>query len=251
MPGGSLSATIARMIDGSAGETKPVFIYDGECSFCRRWIARWEMATAGRVDYAPYQEVSESFPEVSNAAFAEAAHFVEADGSISCGAEAVFRLLAYAPCKRWPLLLYQNLPGTRTVCESAYRLVARHRRGLSVVTSLLWGSDVTPSGHLLSRWLFVRLIGLIYLIAFLSLAVQIVGLVGKDGILPATEYLEAVRDRFDSDAYWRFPTVAWFGASDTCLRALCWVGVASSVLVIFRAVPALFLLVNWVLYLSL
>ena len=36
-----------------------------------------------------------------------------------------------------------------------------------------------------SRWLFLRLLGIVYLIAFVSLAVQITGLVGEHGLLPA------------------------------------------------------------------
>ncbi len=39
-------------------------------------------------------------------------------------------------------------------------------------------------GFVLSRWLFLRLLGVVYLIAFLSLAVQITGLVGENGLLP-------------------------------------------------------------------
>ncbi len=50
----------------------------------------------------------------------------------------------------------------------------------------------SPTFHL-SRWLFLRLLGSIYLIAFLSLAWQITGLVGENGILPTNEYLEQVK----------------------------------------------------------
>src|SRR5207248_7253195 len=45
--------------------------------------------------------------------------------------------------------------------------------------------------YLLSGWLFLRLIGLIYLTAFVSLGVQIKGLVGSKGILPARDFLLA------------------------------------------------------------
>ena len=41
-----------------------------------------------------------------------------------------------------------------------------------------------PLAFLVSRWIFLRLLGLIYLIAFMSLAVQVTGLVGAEGILP-------------------------------------------------------------------
>src|SRR5205809_7887820 len=41
--------------------------------------------------------------------------------------------------------------------------------------------------YLLSRWLFLRLLGVVYLIAFVSLALQITGLVGEHGILPGPD----------------------------------------------------------------
>jgi hypothetical protein len=51
----------------------------------------------------------------------------------------------------------------------------------------------TRNGHptyLLSRWLFLRLFGVLYCFAFVSLALQITGLVGAHGILPACGFLE-------------------------------------------------------------
>src|SRR5439155_1142219 len=47
--------------------------------------------------------------------------------------------------------------------------------------------------YVLSRWLFLRLLGLVYLIAFVSLALQVTGLVGEHGILPAAAFLERER----------------------------------------------------------
>ena len=49
------------------------------------------------------------------------------------------------------------------------------------------------SGYLVSRWLFLRLLGVVYLIAFASLAVQITGLVGERGIMPAGQFLDSAR----------------------------------------------------------
>jgi len=43
----------------------------------------------------------------------------------------------------------------------------------------------------LAAWLFLRLLGLIYLAAFSSLAIQIKGLAGPGGISPAVELLRA------------------------------------------------------------
>ena len=41
----------------------------------------------------------------------------------------------------------------------------------------------------LTSWLFLKILALIYFAAFLSLAVQISGLAGPDGLLPFHEYL--------------------------------------------------------------
>ena len=35
---------------------RPLFIYDGECNFCKFWILRWQRFTRGRVDYVASQE---------------------------------------------------------------------------------------------------------------------------------------------------------------------------------------------------
>jgi lipase maturation factor 1 len=49
----------------AAPPDKPLLLYDGECGFCKLWIARWKTATGGLVDYAPSQEAAERFPEIS------------------------------------------------------------------------------------------------------------------------------------------------------------------------------------------
>jgi hypothetical protein len=48
-----------------------------------------------------------------------------------------------------------------------------------------------PDRYVVSRWLFLRLLGGINLVAFVSLWVQIQGLVGSRGILPAAEYVDS------------------------------------------------------------
>lgn len=59
----------------------------------------------------------------------------------------------------------------------------------------------TPPPLFLGRWLFLRLLGCVYLAAFLSAAVQIRGLIGSQGILPLGRYLDAVSaGAFASDA---------------------------------------------------
>ena len=108
----------------------------------------------------------------------------------------------------------------------------------------------TPS-YLLARWVFLRLLGLTYLIAFVSLATQATGLVGAEGILPVGDYLDRLRDTYGADAYRRFPTLLWLSSSDPTLTALCWLGALLSVALILGLAPVPVLTALWVSYLSL
>src|SRR2546426_9272500 len=57
----------------------------------------------------------------------------------------------------------------------------------------LVGTADGRSTYAVTRWVFLRALGLIYLIAFASFWVQVRGLIGSQGILPAQQYLHAVR----------------------------------------------------------
>ena len=105
--------------------------------------------------------------------------------------------------------------------------------------------------YLLSRWLFLRLLALVYLLAFTSLAPQVLGLVGPTGILPADQFLERAREFYGADAYRQLPTLLWFSASEGALLALSWGGVVVSLLALAGIAPTLLFALLWVAYLSL
>lgn len=125
--------------------------------------------------------------------------------------------------------------------------------------------------YLLSRWLFLRLLGLVYLAAFWSLYVQISGLAGTRGILPVGARLNLVEVVYQRQhgallgmlrAWLEFPTLQWFvpaalrgaadsGVTDLVLHATCWLGMLGSVLVVAGVVPIAALAVCWGCYLSL
>ena len=105
--------------------------------------------------------------------------------------------------------------------------------------------------YLLSRWLFLRLLALVYLLAFASLAPQVLGLVGPAGILPADQFLERAREFYGADAYRQLPTLLWFSASEGALLALSWGGVVVSLLALAGIAPTLLFVLLWVAYLSL
>jgi lipase maturation factor 1 len=104
--------------------------------------------------------------------------------------------------------------------------------------------------HVLSVWVFLRLLGFIYLCAFLSLAVQIKGLIGSGGILPAHEFI-AKRKRFGMGSFHRDPTIFWINSSDAFLVTTTWIGVALSALLLIGFAPMPILALVWILYLSL
>jgi len=107
------------------------------------------------------------------------------------------------------------------------------------------------STHLWPRWLFLRALGLIYFSAFYSLIFQIKGLIGPNGILPASELLQAVPNYFPGVArFWYAPTLLWISDSNRALEIICWLGLVASILVIFNICPRLALLICFVAYLS-
>src|SRR5581483_3410435 len=69
------------------------------------------------------------------------------------------------------------------------------RRIASLLTFLLWGKNVRPPTYFWARRWFLRLLGLIYLIAFISLWVQVDGLIGANGMSPLNQFLPLVRHR--------------------------------------------------------
>lgn len=110
---------------------------------------------------------------------------------------------------------------------------------------------IPRGGYRLTRWIFLRFLGLIYLVAFVSLGVQVKGLVGENGILPAGQFLEAAEKSLGSNAHWYLPTLAWLDSSDAFLQLLSWGGAGLSLLLVrgYLQVPVLIAL--WTFYLSL
>jgi predicted DCC family thiol-disulfide oxidoreductase YuxK len=229
----------------------PLLIWDGECHFCRLWIERWQEITAGKVEYATYQEAAERFPEISIDQFQRAMVFIEPEGKAFSAAEAVYRSLAYLRSRAWLAWAYDHVPGFAAVSENGYSFIACHRKFASAVTRLLWGKDVRRPTYFWARRWFLRALGVIYLIAFVSLWVQVDGLVGSNGMLPVNQFLPAAHAQIGREAYTVLPTLCWFNSSNAFLHFLCGGGVLFALLLIFGIAPAISLLALFVFYLSL
>src|SRR6201987_446943 len=106
------------------------------------------------------------------------------------------------------------------------------------VVRWLFGPPDRGASRLISRWLFLRLLGLIYFSAFFSLVFQIRGLIGPEGILPAAGYLKTLAAQFRPyQRVWLAPTFLWVSASNQMLLALCWAGMAAALLLVFNIWP--------------
>ncbi len=114
----------------------------------------------------------------------------------------------------------------------------------------LFDSRNGPSDRFVARWLFLRALGVIYFSAFLSLVFQIRGLIGPQGIFPASEYLKNIAAQVGFERYWYAPSLLWFSSSSHMLMALCWAGMAASVLLVLNLWPRGMLVVCFVCFLS-
>jgi predicted DCC family thiol-disulfide oxidoreductase YuxK/uncharacterized membrane protein YphA (DoxX/SURF4 family) len=235
-----------------------LLVYDGECHFCCRWVARFKSVTGSAVTYLPFQDESLAarFPEIPREDFAEAVRLILPDGSVCGGAEAVFRSLSEAGKERWLLGLYKKIPGFAELSELFYEEVATHRAFLSKLDRIYSGPGITPLRYVRVRFVFLRGLALVYLVAFASLFGQIQGLAGSNGIVPAASLIrtlkvEAAQRHIGLARFHAFPTLAWLSASDGALNWQCGAGVVLSLLLLFGIAPAPVLFLLWCLYLSL
>jgi hypothetical protein len=104
----------------------------------------------------------------------------------------------------------------------------------------------------LTRFLILRLLGLIYAVAFLVAINQIVPLMGEKGLLPVGAFLKRVGDALGSPGagFLRLPSLFWFVHSDTALLVSAWIGFALSCVVVAGFANAPLLSVLWFLYMS-
>lgn len=103
----------------------------------------------------------------------------------------------------------------------------------------------------LTRFVFLRLLGALYVVAFLCVARQFLPLCGEHGLLPAKPFLDDVQMVLGtSTSRLRLPTLFWVDASDAAFRLGAGVGVALSLLVLAGFANAPILALLWALYLS-
>lgn len=111
------------------------------------------------------------------------------------------------------------------------------------------GAAVESGTFLVARRLFLRALAAIFAIAFVSLWLQVDGLLGSRGVLPAERLAEAIPNGVSG--FWYAPSLFWLHPSDEMLHALCAGGLLVSVSALAGYIESLSLALAWAFYLSL
>ncbi|MEO6846631.1 MAG: lipase maturation factor family protein, partial [Chthoniobacterales bacterium] len=110
--------------------------------------------------------------------------------------------------------------------------------------------DLRKPQFAISAWIFLRLLGATFLIAFASLWKQLPGLIGHEGILPFGLFFKAVSSQLHGAGYGFFPSLLWLHPTDQFLMALLGVGILCSLALIFTFAQRWALFGCWIIYLS-
>src|SRR6201996_6972823 len=73
----------------------------------------------------------------------------------------------------------------------------------------LFASEQGPRAVMLARWLWLRALAAIYFSAFFALLFQVKGLIGQNGILPASETLASIAQAAGRSRFWMAPSLFW------------------------------------------
>ncbi len=139
----------------------------------------------------------------------------------------------------------------REKTEKTFSEIPETPMGAEIVAEAQAGSEKPKMPYVLCRFIVVRGVALIFMVAFFSLYMQIDGLFSTHGILPIADLMESASGAFFGPLkFVDFPTVFWFSASDLFLKASCAAGIVFAAMATFGILcgPSLFLC--WLFYLS-
>jgi hypothetical protein len=103
-----------------------------------------------------------------------------------------------------------------------------------------------PRNYQLTRWLILRLLGVVYVFAFLGLIFQGPALLGSHGLTPVATFVDLLHE--DGKGFIDVPSLFMFGASDTTLTIWAWIGLLLALAMVagYANLPSLLLV--WLIY---
>ena len=100
--------------------------------------------------------------------------------------------------------------------------------------------------------MILRLLGIVYAVAFLVAINQILPLIGSHGLTPLGIFLKRVSAALGSEGagFMRLPSLFWLWHSDAALLTFAWIGFILSLIVVAGFANAPLLAVLWLVYMS-
>ena len=109
---------------------KPMIVYDGDCSFCRRSIAWYQAPDGGRLDYLSRtsEERAQRFPQLDDPRYQGSLQLVLPNGEIRSGELGIATALTNLPGWQWRGVGYFiKAPVIRFFAHIAYKWIAKNR----------------------------------------------------------------------------------------------------------------------------
>lgn len=111
----------------------PTIVFDGQCGFCRKQIARIQRwGGLARFEFLPAQapDLRERFPRLAEGDLSSGLRVVEPGGTVHVGADAVYAVARRLPRTAWFAWLYR-VPVLHWSARTLYGWVAANRYRLS------------------------------------------------------------------------------------------------------------------------
>jgi hypothetical protein len=103
-----------------------------------------------------------------------------------------------------------------------------------------------PRGYVLTRWLILRLLGFVYVFAFLGLIFQGPALLGSHGLTPIATYVDLLES--DGITFSQVPSLFMWGASDGTFTLWAYLGLALAIACMLGYANLPSLLALWFIY---
>ena len=123
-----MNSEIAKLSDATPDWPRAWVLYDGDCSLCRKWVARSERTLTVRgFDLAPLQSawVTECL-DLPEHELLSRMRALTRDGRDYAGADALIYLARHV-WWAWPFHAASRLPFAKMVLRRAYDFLAQHR----------------------------------------------------------------------------------------------------------------------------
>jgi predicted DCC family thiol-disulfide oxidoreductase YuxK len=126
---------------------KPLMVFDGNCGFCKYWIAKWKLMTGNLIDYQPYQEATKSIRDIDEIHFKQAVRFIDTEGMIKSGPEAAYYTYYIRGKSKFLFDWYKNKKWFKKLNDIVYQWIADNRSFVFNVCVKMLGSDPLKTQH--------------------------------------------------------------------------------------------------------